>query len=733
MNSYNGRVKEERDKENKALSDSYRKLASVVMGREKAKYTIDSSTKTQEAVSEILKWFHLEGADIPEDIEDINKQLVYLLTPHGIMRRHVVLTPGWRKNAAGIMLAFRKDDHSAVTLIPKGIFGYHFYDSVSDKYVRLSKADEELFETKAILFFRPLPDKKLGVSDLLRFAAGCISKNDIILYALAAIAVTLLGLLVPGLNFVLFNYVSSTGNMSVFWAVVSFMISISISTIFMKAFQSLVLEKIKTKIMLFTESAAMMRVLSLPASFFRKYSSGDVASRMEAVKTLCSDLITTLLSAGLTSLLSLLFIFQIFNYASALVTPVIIIIIITVLISVVTSLAQMKVTQKKMELHARNRGQVYSILTGIQKIRNSGAEKRAFSRWLGNFAKEAKITYDPAFFLKINQTLILIVSLIGNVMICFEAFQNNISPSQYYSFSVSYGIMSGAFLQLIPVALLAANIRPGMELAKPILETEPEVSGGKHVIEHVSGDITLKNISFRYEPNRAWVIDNMSLKIKAGQYIAITGPSGCGKSTLLRLLIGLESPQKGYIYYDKKDLSQIELKSLRKKIGVVLQEGKLFDGDVYSNIAILSPGLSMEDAWKAAEIAGIADDIKKRPMGMYTQVSSSFCSFSGGQIQRILIARAIASKPNILLFDEATSALDNVNQKQLTRALDQLHCTRIVIAHRLSTIQNCDRVIYMEKGRIVEDGTYEELISKNGKFAGMIRRQQISDDNQHPA
>ena len=530
MNSYKRRVKEESDKENRVLSDSYRKLASVVMGREKAKYTIDSSAKNQEAVSEILKWFDLEGADIPEDIEDINEQLVYLLNPYGIMRKNVILTPGWCRNAAGIMMAFRKDDHSAVTLIPKGVFGYHYYDSSSGKYVRVRKADEELFETQAVLFFRPLPNKKLGVTDLLKYAAGCISKYDIILYAFALVAVTLLGLFVPGLNYILFDNAVPSTNYKLFWAVIIFMISISISSILVKAFQMLVMEKIRTKIMIFTESAAMIRILSLPASFFRSYSSGDVASRMEAVKTICSDMVTTLLSAGLTSLLSLLFIFQIFNYAPALVTPAIMIIIFTVLISVVTSLAQMKVTRRKMEQHAKNRGLVYSMLTGIQKIRNSGAEKRIFSRWLDGFAEEAKTSYNPAFFLKINQTLILIISLLGNIVICYEAFQYRIAPSQYYSFTVSYGMMSGAFLQLIPVALLAANIRPGMELARPILETVPEVSDGKRVIDDISGDITLKNVSFRYEPDLPWVIDNMSLKINAGQYIAITGHSGCVKS-----------------------------------------------------------------------------------------------------------------------------------------------------------------------------------------------------------
>jgi ABC-type bacteriocin/lantibiotic exporter with double-glycine peptidase domain len=262
-------------------------------------------------------------------------------------------------------------------------------------------------------------------------------------------------------------------------------------------------------------------------------------------------------------------------------------------------------------------------------------------------------------------------------------------------------------------------------MVRPILETVPEVSENKKVVTRLSGGIELNNVSFRYQDNMPLIVDNMSLKIRPGQYVAIVGRTGCGKSTLVRLLLGFEKPQKGAIYYDGQDIETLDLKSLRRRIGTVMQNGKLFQGDLYSNITVSAPWLSVEDAWAAAELAGIADDIRDMPMGMNTVLSEGGGGVSGGQRQRLMIARAVAARPRILIFDEATSALDNITQKQVSDALDGLKCTRIVIAHRLSTIRHCDRILVLDKGRIIEDGSYEELIAQNGFFAELVARQRI--------
>jgi ABC-type bacteriocin/lantibiotic exporter with double-glycine peptidase domain len=394
-------------------------------------------------------------------------------------------------------------------------------------------------------------------------------------------------------------------------------------------------------------------------------------------------------------------------------------------LSVVTAFVQAKVSSKELKASAKEAGLKISIINGIQKIKLSGAQKRAFSKWADCYCKTAEYIYDPPMLIKINTVISSAITLIGTIVIYYTAVRSGISVADYYSFNVSFGLLSGAFVSLSEVVIIIAEIYPVFEMVEPILKAVPEVSDGKKVIQNVSGAIELNNVTFKYSDNMPPVLDGLSLKIRPGQYVAIVGRTGCGKSTLMRILLGLETPDKGAIYYDRQDISKIDLKSLRRKIGVVMQNGKLFSGDIYSNIVISAPQLTVDDAWEAAEIAGIADDIRKMPMGMNTIISESGREISGGQRQRIMIARAIAPKPRILMFDEATSALDNITQKKVSQALDSLKCTRIVIAHRLSTIMQCDRILVLDNGKIIEDGSYDELIAQKGFFAELIERQQL--------
>jgi ABC-type bacteriocin/lantibiotic exporter with double-glycine peptidase domain len=258
------------------------------------------------------------------------------------------------------------------------------------------------------------------------------------------------------------------------------------------------------------------------------------------------------------------------------------------------------------------------------------------------------------------------------------------------------------------------------------MEAVPEDPGHKRQIRSLSGAIEISNLSFRYGERMPLILDNLSLKIRQREYVAIVGKTGCGKSTLLRLLLGFETPLLGSVYYDGKDLRELDVQSIRRRIGVVMQNGKLLQGNIYENIALNVPGLSLEGAWEAAEAAGIADDIRAMPMGIFTIAGEGGGGFSGGQKQRILIARALASKPRILFFDEATAALDNLTQGHVAETLDHLTATRVLIAHRLSTIRRCDRIVVLDQGRIGEEGTYEDLITRGGIFAELAARQRVT-------
>ena len=466
-------------------------------------------------------------------------------------------------------------------------------------------------------------------------------------------------------------------------------------------------------------------VILLPPNFFREYSAGELSTRARQVTRLCDMMVDAVLSTGLSAVMSLAYITQLLAYAPSLTVPAVTVTLLTLVVSVATILIQMKVSRQQMLLDGKENGMTYAIISGMQKIRLSGAEKRAFARWGRLFAKKATLLYNPPFFLKISSVITLAISLIGTLVIYAVAIRNGVSIAEYYGFSAAYGAVSSAFMALARIAATIANISPVLNMVKPILETVPEVSENKLVLTHVSGGIELNNILFRYGDSQPPILDDLSLKIHPGQYVAVVGKTGCGKSTLMRIMLGFETPQRGSVYYDGHDLQSVDLHSLRRRIGTVMQNGKLFSGDIYSNIVVAAPWLTMQDAWEAAEIAGIADDIRRMPMGMHTLISEGQGGISGGQRQRLMIARAIAPKPKILFFDEATSALDNVTQKKISEAMDSMKCTRIVIAHRLSTIRQCDRILVLDKGKIIEDGSFEELIAKNGFFAELVARQRL--------
>ncbi len=733
MGWFDEQIKERKRNDDSVFAESFVNIAGAIMGRRVSDALNDDRTITQNAIDEILKYYHAKSREVPDNIKDMNDQLEYLMRPYGIMRRTVKLSKGWYKDAIGAMLGMMKEDGRIVALIPDGLSGYRYHDFKTGKREKVNRQNDSLFSEDAIAFYKPFPAKKLGIPALMQYIVHTLSPSDFILIVLCTFAASLFGMFMPRLNNILFSTVITSASMQLLYAVTIFMVCVSISTMLMGAVKALVSARIKTKMEISVQAATMMRILSLPADFFKEYSSGELFMRAQYINQLCNLLVSAGLSTGLTSLFSLIYVLQIFKYAPGLVIPALAVTGATVLLTILSSLMQMKISKRQMELFGKSTGLSYSLITGVQKIKLSGSEKRAFAKWGNLYAKQAQLSYNPPTFIKLNSVLNMAVSLTGTLVIYYGAVKTQLSIADYYAFNTAYGMVSGAFMTLAGLALSIAQLKPILEMIKPILDTVPELSADKEVITRLSGSIELNNVSFGYCENMPLVIDDLSLKIRAGQYVAIVGKTGCGKSTLLRLLLGFERPQKGAIYYDGKDLNSIDLKSLRRKMGVVMQNGKLFQGDVYSNIVISAPWLTQKEAWEAAELAGIAEDIRHMPMGMNTLISEGTGGISGGQRQRLMIARAIAPKPKILMFDEATSALDNLTQKKVSESLDTLKCTRIVIAHRLSTIRQCDRIIVLDKGKIIEDGNYQELIDKGGYFARLVERQRLDNTSQMEA
>ena len=725
MGWFDEQIKERKKQDDTVFEEAFVGMVDAVLGTKMSMAYASAETKAEDAILEILKYYKVKPVEVPDTIKGIHDRLEYLLRPHGIMRRRVKLQEGWYKDAIGAFLGTRKDDGSVVAFIPKGLSGYVYLDSGTGTWIKVSKKNQDMFDEEAISFYKPFPLKKLSVVSLMKFIVDCLSIADFILIGLATLAVTLVGMLMPRLNNLLFDTVAMSDDIRLLAGITIFIISVSVSMIMLSTVKTMLSGRINVKMNTAVQAATMMRILSLPADFFKQYSAGDLSTRTQNIQMLCSMMTTFVFNMGLTSLFSLLYITQIFAYAPALVVPALSIILVTLLFSLITTFYQMRYTKRAMEVGSKENGMSYAMITGVQKLRLSGAEKRAFARWADLYAQQVKLTYHQPLLLRANEAFSTAILLTGTIVMYYMSVKSGISVAEYYAFNSAYGVVSGAFMALSGITTVVASIKSTLEMAKPILETVPEVSEGKLVIDRLSGGIELNNVSFRYSENMPLVIDDLTLKIRAGQYVAIVGETGCGKSTLLRLLLGFEKAQRGSIYYDGKDINNIDLKSLRKNIGVVMQNGKLFQGDIYSNITIAAPQLTINDAWEAAEMSGIAEDIRRMPMGMHTVISEGSGGVSGGQKQRLMIARAIAPKPKILMFDEATSALDNITQKIVSDSLEKLKCTRIVIAHRLSTIKDCDRILFIEKGKIVEDGTYEELIAKNGKFAELVERQRL--------
>ena len=714
------------------LEESFLDMAGSVMGRQLQASLENNRIRTKNAIDAVLQSMNVRSRDIPDDITELNDQLDYLLEPHGIMRRAVYLPPGWYKDAAGSMLLIYKEGKIPVAVLPGKINGYEFIDPVTLKTSRINDSTQKLFEETGLCFYKPFPQKKLGIKDLLLYMALSRSVSDHAMILASSAILTGIGGILPMLTKLAYGRVLKSGEMNMLLALTFFMISVSIGHLMFGTVSNMITQAVQTKQSVAIEAAVMMRILSLPASFFRKFSAGELYSRVQSISELCKQLASAILSTGVTSLFSLVYIVQVFHYTPALVVPALAITLVTLVFSVVSTLLNTAISRESMKLAAQENGMNYAMITGIQKIKLAGAEKRAFARWARLYSKEAEYMYNPPMIIKMNSVISAAIGLIGTVVMYSAAIGSGVTYDNYMAFTASYGYISAAFMEISSIALIIAGIRPTIEMVTPILDQEPEVTGGRQIVTRLGGNIELNHLSFRYSETMPDVLDDLSIRIKSGEYVAIVGETGCGKSTLVRILLGFEKPRVGAVFYDGKDINSLDLRSLRRHIGVVMQNGKLLMGSIFENITISAPWLGLDDAWEAAEAAGIAQDIREMPMGMQTMISEGQGGISGGQKQRLLIARAIAPKPNVLIFDEATSALDNLTQRKVTEALDSYKCTRLVIAHRLSTIQACDRILVLRNGKIAEDGTYDELIAENGFFAELVERQRLDTGDIRP-
>lgn len=719
MGWFDSQIQERERADAVRMSDAVSGLAEALTGSRGEAAAAEHATA--DAMADVLAYLGARPAPVPVGVSGLAEVIEMQVRPLGIMFREVALTPGWSREAAGPMLATLEDGRP-VALIPSGARGYVWRDRASGRVVRVGRDDMAGLSRRAMLFYRPLPSRALTRRDIYLFLLAAVGRRDWTLVALAAAASAAAGLALPALTEFVFGPLLASASAHYLLAPVFALLLCTVcAQALIASVRALLMGRVGTTAAVSLISALMMRVLQLPAPFFKRHAAGDLASRLLSLQNMVEALKESLLAVGLTALFSLIYIVQILVMAPALALPALAATVASLAACALVARGRARQVSERLRWRVQRSGRELSLIGGIQKVRLAGAEARAFATW----ADVYKYEVGAAYVRYLDHAALMAVSLAGVVAVYVAAAGAGASVAEFMAFAAAYGMVTAALALVSDAAVRGLTAAPYLDLIEPILAAEPETRERRHAVGRLSGGIELDRVTFSYGEDLPPVLADLSLKIRPRQYVGIVGRTGCGKSTLMRLLLGFEEPTTGAVYYDGRDVTSLDVRSLRRNIGVVLQDDKLFAGSIYENIVVSAPWLTVDEAWAAAELAGIADDIRAMPMGMQTVVGEGAGGISGGQRQRIMIARAVAARPRILMFDEATSALDNVTQAAVAEALAGLSCTRIVIAHRLSTVRHCDRILVLDGGRIAEDGTYDELLAARGIFAELVARQRV--------
>ena len=645
--------------------------------------------------------------DMPLNLEKIET----FLNGKNIFFRSIELTDGWWSRCTGKMLGFLTEDDSPVLLIP-GFSSYTFSHPKTGKVIKVDK-HTDLLKPEALTLCYPFPDNELTAKDIMRYAADRLSAYDALYGLLACIGVILLTMFTPHVCKLIFSEIIPSGDAYQIIPVATLLVGASVGLMMVQTARNLVVVRIKDKVEYVLQTAMMSRLLLLPISFVKAYAPGDLSNRLLSVSRISASLTASFMSTILTFLFSGIMFIQFFIYGG----PLLFTGLAVIFIQFVGILLQFYYTRKvQMNVNANSShliGTLFSLFSGIGKIKTCGAEFRAFHQWAKAYAPaDANGSFQPvaSFYMAgINYC----IQLLPMIVTMWAAWHYQLPLSDYIAYCAVLALVCGAINQLQTISKDVARLLPELRLCQPILTAQLEDKKDAVVVEQITGNVDIRGLKFRYADNMPLLFDGLNLKINSGDYVALVGSSGCGKSTLIRLMLGLEQPQAGSIFYDQYNLREINLRSFRKFcISICLQDGKLIEGTILDNIIFNNPLLTEEDAWEAARMAALDKDIQRMPLGMKTPITMDGKGVSGGQRQRILIARALVRKPRILFLDEATSALDNISQYIVTESLANLKCTRVVIAHRLSTIQHCNRVILLRDGRVAADGSYEEIKDK---------------------
>lgn len=645
----------------------------------------------------------------------------------GFICRDIILEENWFNRDVGAFLAFQGNDKKPVVCLPKKAGKYLMWDPVNDSVVPVTEKIASQLDPRAMIFYRPFPREEITLKKLMIFALQDINRLDVINILLFALLGTLVGLLIPYLNEQMFDLFIPLGDAPGLQGVCAVVLACSLGNITFTVVKNLANFRALNRMKYSVQAAVLDRLFNLPESFFRGYDSADLGQRAMGISQVFSMLASTVVEVGLTAVFSLMYLWRMFKYTGKLSWISIGMLLVAMVVILLLGRKELKYEREQMELDSQVASMMFQFLSGISKLRIAGAENRALYEYLHCYTDSRKLDVRKEKYNLLVTILTGAVSTIFSMVFYYIMIHQSIelSVGAFMGFTTAFGSFSSAMMSLVSAYLQVNAIGPAFDRMKPILNTLPEQQEDMGMPGDLTGEIEMSNVTFTYDEDSPPVIKDLSFRIEAGEYIGIVGASGCGKSTLLKLLLGFEKPQTGRIYYDGRDIDAIDKRELRKRFGVVLQNGGLITGSIHDNITITTPSATLEQVKQAVRDAGLEGDIADMPMGLHTILAEGDGAISGGQKQRVLIARAIVGKPKLLFFDEATSALDNATQAAVCESLEKLSATRVVIAHRLSTIISCDRIFVMDAGQIVEEGNFKQLMERKGLFYDLASRQML--------
>ncbi|MEV0778743.1 NHLP bacteriocin export ABC transporter permease/ATPase subunit [Streptomyces sp. NPDC050428] len=640
-----------------------------------------------------------------------------------VRTRSVRLDGPWWRTDSGPLVGHRAKSGAPVALLwRRG--RYEAVNPATGARLRVGEQNADDFESRAVMFYRPLPDEPMTPWRLLRFGLRG-NGADLRGLALTCLVTVGLGALVPiATGRVLGEYVPSAQTGLITQVSLAVMITGIVSASFM-LMQSLTILRMEGRIESTLQPAVWDRLLRLPTKFFAERSTGELASAamgVSAIRRVLSGIGPVIVQSAAVGAMSLVLLL-VHSVPLALTAMGMLVVIAAVFLGM--GLWQLRWQRKLVVLGNKLNNQAFQTLRGLPKLRVAAAEGFAYAAWARGFARSRELQQRAGRIKNLTTVLDAVYlpfcSLVMFMLLAGPA-RGSMTPAEFLTFNTAVTMLLTSVTQLTGALVSVAAALPMFEQIKPVLDEAPEAGDGGAQPGVLTGGIEARKLSFRYTDDGPLVLDDVSLRMEPGEFVAVVGPSGCGKSTLLRLLIGFDRPVAGSVLYDGQDLAALDRAAVRRQCGVVLQNAQPLTGSIWDCICGAET-FSQEEVWEAVEMAGLAEDIKRMPMGLHTMIAGGG-AISGGQRQRLMIAQALVRRPRLLFLDEATSALDNETQRIVIESTRKLNAGRLVIAHRLSTVLDADRVLVMDAGRIVEQGPPAALLADGGgRLHELVRRQ----------